>query len=69
MIHTTQVPRWSDPVQDHVAGNLSRDVAHKQDGNEGVVLRAFEAEVFIQGVQFGIDKRVAVQEIEKVHDP
>ena len=66
---TTQVPLWANSVQNHVAGNLPSNVAHEENRDQSVVLRAFEAQVLLQRVQLGIDKRIAVEEVEEVHDP
>lgn len=64
-----QVPRWAHSVENHIRRNLPRDVTHEQDGDQCVVLCASKAEVLLQGVKFGVDKGVAVQEVEEVHDP
>lgn len=66
VIRTTHVPRRSDTIQDHIRGDLSSDVADEQDRYQCVVLCAFETEILIQRIEFGVDKGIAVEEIEAV---
>lgn len=61
--------RRANAVEDHVGRDLATEVAHEEDGHAGVVLRALEVEVLYQGVQLAIDHSVAVEEVEKIHEP
>lgn len=67
--HTRHVPRRANSAQNHVRGNLSTEVSHKQNRNKGIVLGAFELEILREGVELSVDHGISVEKVEKVHDP
>lgn len=67
--HTGHKPRWLHPVQDHITGHLSKQVANKQDGHQGVILTARQFKVLVQPVEFSIDHGISIKEVQKVHQP
>lgn len=63
------VPRGPHAVEDHVGGDLTAEVADEEDGDAGVVLSALEAQVVFEAVQSSVNHGIAVEEVEKVHEP
>lgn len=43
---------------------MPRDVAHKQDGDQCVVLRALKTQILIQRIKFGVDEGIAIEKVE-----
>lgn len=56
----THVPRRTSSGQEHVAGNLTEDVADEEDGNAGLVLGVGEVEVLLEVVQAGQGDGIAI---------
>lgn len=45
---------------------MTRDIAHKQDGDQCVVLRAFKTQILVQRIEFSVDEGISVEEVEAV---
>jgi hypothetical protein len=53
----------------HVRGDLASNVTDKEDGEQSLEFPILEFEVDVHVVQTAVGKRIAVEEVEKVHDP
>lgn len=65
----SHVPRRSHAVEDHVGGNLAAKIADEEDRDAGIVLSALEAQVVFEAVQSSVNHCIAIEEVEKVHEP
>lgn len=65
----THVTGRPSAVQEHVAGNLTKQITDEQDGNAGLILCAGEVEFLLKVVQAGKSDSVTIEVVEPVHGP
>lgn len=65
----THVARRTSSVEEHVAGDLTQQIADEEDGHTGLVLCTGEIEILLKIIKTGESDSIAIQVVEPVHGP
>ena len=63
------VSRRARTSQEHVAGDLTKDIPYIQDGHTSLVLRVSEVQVFLDVIETSESDGVSVEVVEPIHAP